>query len=1026
MLILRRFFRSTASLILLAISAAAQPSTGGLRGVLSDNSGAVIPGANITISGGGIERSATTQPDGSYSVNGLAPGDYTVHAAFPGFAIFDKTATVNAGSVTNVPIQLAVTAEKQEVTVQGEPGPTVSVDPDNNATALVLRGEDLQALPDDPDDLSDALQALAGPGAGPNGGSMYIDGFTGGQLPPKESIREVRINQNPFSAEFDRLGYGRIEILTKPGTDKIRGQVQANYSNAEFNSRNPFASNKPDFSNRQFNATLGGPLSRKASFFLDFNRRDIQDNSITNAVYFDPATFQTTPIHTAVVTPLYNMAIEPRIDYQLTTNNTLTVRLEERLNERDDNGLGRYNLPPPYSQLAYNSMGNNQNVMLTETAVLSARMVNETRFQYVRNFSQSLGNEIPQINVANEFVTGGNGLGNTYDTTHHFELQNYTTVTWHAHTFRFGGRVRRDSDLSNSPQGFNGIYVFNGGPAPVLDASNQIVADGSGAPQFAFLSALQQYQRNLELQHAGYSAAQIQTLGGGPSKFTIQAGQPYISVIRWDAGPFIQDDWRVRPNMTLSMGLRYETQTLLSDYYDVAPRFGLAWAPGNSKNGRQKTVIRAGFGIFYDRVNALPFERAYLNNGVAQLQYVVDKPTFNYPFIPSISSLNPGQNETYTLDSHLRPAMSLQGALGVERQLPRNTTVSVNYTYNRTNHLSQQVPINTPLPGTFNPAFAPGPGNGVFPYGYSAGNLFEYQSGGMLKQQMVMINLNTRFNRRVSMFVNYSLNFANDLPLTPSDPYNFAADWGRSNLDRRHNAQIVGSVVGPLGLRVAPFVTIRSGAPYDVLLGTDLYGNTLFNARPAFASPGACNSNNLSIKCTPVGDFNSAVLPGQTANLVPRNYLTMADLVSVNMRVYRVFGFGRTNGRANRQAGGFNGPVGGGFGGGGGRGGRGGGGGGGRGGFFGGGGDTTEHRYNLTLGVSFTNILNHLNPGSYQGVLTSTQFGEATQVNTGFGGGFGGGGNGFGGGVGGGAGGGGPVGSVANNRRVEFQLRFAF
>ena len=114
-------------------------------------------------------------------------------------------------------------AEKQVITVKGEAGPTVSVEPDNNATALVIKGDDLEALPDDPDDLADALQALAGPGAGPNGGQIYIDGFSGGHLPPKESIREIRINQNPFSAEFDRLGFGRIEILTKPGTDKLRG-----------------------------------------------------------------------------------------------------------------------------------------------------------------------------------------------------------------------------------------------------------------------------------------------------------------------------------------------------------------------------------------------------------------------------------------------------------------------------------------------------------------------------------------------------------------------------------------------------------------------------------------------------------------------------------------------------------------------------------------------------------------------------------------------------------------------------------
>ncbi len=939
--------------------------------------------------------------------------------------------TVSAGNFVNVPIQLQVAGEKQQVTVEAEAGPSISVAPDNNATALVLKGEDLQALPDDPDDLSDALQALAGPGAGPNGGAVYIDGFTGGQLPPKESIREIRINQNPFSAEYDKLGYGRIEILTKPGSDKFRGQIFTNYSNAEFNSRNPFASNKPDYQNRQTGGNFGGPINSRSSFFVDFNRRDIQDNAITNAIFLNPTNLQVTPITTAVIAPLSNTTIAPRLDYQLSTNNTLTVRFEERLNSRDNNGLGRYNLPAPYSDLAYNTTGDNQNIMITETAVLNSRTVNETRFQYVRSWTQSLGNEIPQINVANEFVAGGNGLGNTNDLTHHFELQNYTSFTRGTHTIRFGGRVRRDSDLNNSPQGYNGTFTFTGGVEPVLDANNQIVYDASGSPQTAFISSLAQYQRNLQLQQAGLSAAQIQALGGGPSRFSIQAGLPYVSLSRWDAGPFIQDDWRVRSNLTLSMGLRYEFQTLFSDHQDVAPRVGIAWAPGAARNGRQKTVIRAGFGIFYDRIGFGPFERAFLNNGVNQLQYNVDNPTFNYPNIPAISTLNPGQNEIYTVDSRLKADSSLQAAIGVERQLPRNTTIAINYTFDRSNHLPQTVPINTPLPGTYNPLLPPGPTNGIFPYGYGAGNIFEYESGGMLKQHMLQLNFNTRFSRRVSMYGNYTLNFANDLPSTPTDPYNFAADWGRSNLDRRSNIQLVGSVQAPLGLRIAPFVTIRSGAPYDVLLGSDLYGDTYYNARPTFALPGVCPpgfvGNKGDVTCTPLGSFNTNVAAGQTANLVPRNYLTSAGMVSINMRIYRVFGFGPTRGgnqaannNGGQQGGGFGNGFGGGGRGGGGRGGFGGGGrGGGRGGI--GGNDTTEHRYNVTVGMNFTNVLNHLNPGGYQGVLSSTQFGQATTVNTGFGGGGFNGSNGSGGGFNGNA-----AGSTANNRRLEFQLRFAF
>jgi hypothetical protein len=271
--------------------------------------------------------------------------------------------------------------------------------------------------------------------------------------------------------------------------------------------------------------------------------------------------------------------------------------------------------------------------------------------------------------------------------------------------------------------------------------------------------------------------------------------------------------------------------------------------------------------------------------------------------------------------------------------------------------------------------------------------------------------VNTRFSPRVSIFANYQLTYANDMPSTPTDPYNFAMDYGRSNLDRRNNFQLFGSIVGPVGIRLAPFITLRSGAPYDVLIGEDLYGSTLENARAAFAPGGACPSGFLGVMgdvvCSRAGNFTTTYNPASPANLVPRNYLTMAGLVSVNFRIYRVFGFGPRRNGATPQGGGF----GGGDHGGGPRGGGGmrmGPGGGGRGGF---GGDATEKRFNLTLGLNITNILNHFNPGGYQGVITSPQFLEPTTVNTGFGG--------------GGFGGFGGV-AAANNRRIEFDSRFTF
>ena len=392
-----RFLLAVLAIAFFATWAYAQPGGGALKGTLQDESGAVIPAATITITGNGNTQTAQSQADGTYSFANLAPGQYTVKVTIPGFVPVNKAVTIAAGATAQLPIQLAVQTQTQQVTVNAESTTTVSVEPDANTTALVIQGQDLAALPDDPDDLSNALQALAGPGAGPSGGQIYIDGFSGGQLPPKDTIREVRINQNPFSAEYDKLGFGRIEILTKPGTGAVHGTVFLNDSNAVFDSRNPFASNKPDYSNRQYGGNFSGPIGKKASFFLDYNERDITNNSITYAVFVNPATLAPLPIDTAVVTPQMNRTITPRLDYQLSTNNTLTVRMEERMNYLDNAGLGGYHLPAEYAQQAYNTNGDAQNLMITETAIINPHVENEFRFQYYRNWTQSLGNDIPTV-----------------------------------------------------------------------------------------------------------------------------------------------------------------------------------------------------------------------------------------------------------------------------------------------------------------------------------------------------------------------------------------------------------------------------------------------------------------------------------------------------------------------------------------------------------------------------------------------------------------------------------------------------
>src|SRR6266567_6640009 len=259
--------------------AAVPASTVVLRGHITDPTGALIPGAKVTIldSQGKPVGAATADSAGAYEVRGLAPGGYVVKAEFAGFATFrSQLIVVATGQAKRVDISMAIQVEQQNVTVTDD-SPTVNVEAGGNSNSIVLKGKDLEALSDDPDELSSELQALAGPSAGPNGGQIFIDGFSGGQLPPKSAIREIRINQNPFSAEYDRLGYGRIEILTKPGTDKLHGQFFFQGNNSIFNTGNPFTPDIPAYYSYQYNASVSGAINKKASFFISDEGRNLNN-----------------------------------------------------------------------------------------------------------------------------------------------------------------------------------------------------------------------------------------------------------------------------------------------------------------------------------------------------------------------------------------------------------------------------------------------------------------------------------------------------------------------------------------------------------------------------------------------------------------------------------------------------------------------------------------------------------------------------------------------------------------------------
>ena len=667
-------------LLLTSFLAIQAQQLGILHGTVMDESGALVPGAKVTVSNAaGPVKSAIAGNDGGYSIAGLAPGKYTVQVTFPGLAQPQPaTADLSNGGSVALDFKLQVAAEKQEVTVQENVGPMVSTDPSQNAGALVLRGADLDALSDDPDDLQSDLEALAGPSAGPSGGQIYIDGFTGGTLPSKDSIREIRINQNPFSPEFDKLGYGRIEIFTKPGSDKFHGNVNFNFGDDALNSRNPYAAQKAPLLLKDFQSTLSGPINKRTSFFIDLSDRSINSGTVINAIEANTAApeSQGTPFNQVFKAPQNRLRVSPRIDYQLNQNNTLTIRYGYTRNDASDQGIGTLNLV----SRGYENLETDHTVQIVETAVLNTKVINETRFQLYHTDSIQTANSLaPGLIVSGAFQGGGAQIGKSVDTDNNYELQNYTSVASGVHSWKFGVRVRAATINNISPSNFGGTFVFTGGYGPLSSSVTCDPADPNPSDCIN-LTSIQRYQ---------YALAGLP--GGVPSQFTIAGGTPLVNVNQTDVGLFVGDDWRVKPNLTLSLGLRYEMQTNIHDKNDWAPRFGFAWAPGQSKNNpRPKTVFRGGFGIFYDRFSDQNVETAERFGYGASLvqQYTITNPNF-FPNVPPIAQLeqmaltSPVAQTTYEIDRNLRAPYILQSAITVERQLPKNTTISESYLHSR-------------------------------------------------------------------------------------------------------------------------------------------------------------------------------------------------------------------------------------------------------------------------------------------------------------------------------------------------------
>ncbi len=906
-----------------------------VHGVVSDETGAAIVAATVIIEGQGQKYILQTNEQGQYRIARLKPGAYTLTVNAEGFAAYTSQLQLGAERAAAVNIILKVTInEEEEVRDTDE---KVSTDPDKNLSGITLSGKDLEALPDDPDEMLSVLRQMAG---ATEDATVYVDGFReGGRLPPKEAIQQIRINANPFAAQYSEPGFARIEIITKPGTNSYHGSFRFDFNTSALDARNAFAATKPAQQLKSYNGVFSGPIIRNRwDIFFNFERREQDDNQIINATVLDPVTFEPTRFVQTVQTPRVLTNFSIRTNFLLNKSNTLGVWYRHTGSDALNQGLaGGFDLP----ERGFTQSARDDTLRFSLVSLTTEHTVNEFRMELSRRSAsaQALDDQ-PAIVVFDAFSSGGNQSSLFSDViNNNLSFTDDLSYTHNKHAFKFGMRVDATRLENTNRANFGGTFTF--GADFDRDQNGNPILDAAGAP--VTITPLEHYERTLQ-GLPGYF----------PSQFAISQGDPFAGFSQWNMAWYAQDDWRLSPKFTLSYGLRHEFETHLQDKLNLAPRLGIAWAP------TPKGTIRAGAGVFYTYLDTGLTLDAIRFDGSHQQQLIINSPAF-FPDIPAtFSNATVEQQTIRTKSPGLNAPYAIISTVSYERQLPLKLLGSIGYTFQRGVHLLRTRDINAPDPQT---GLRPSP---------EAGPILQFESTGVSVRNELRVSVRTNLNSRVTLFSNYILSSTHSdtdgAYTAPANSYDLADEYGRASFDQRHRFFIGGSVTLPWQMRLSPYLFASSGRPFNITIGRDNNLDTLFTDRPAFASP----TDPGSI-ITPFGVFNPNPLPGEA--IIPRNFGEGPGQLTLNLSFSKTFGFGPPpkaqassgNRRQNRGGGG----------------GRGMGGGRGNAGSFGGSDDSwvdSSHRYNLTFSVNALNIINHTNLAGINGILISPLFGLPNQA----------------------------------------------
>jgi hypothetical protein len=754
-----------------------------LTGTVEDQSAAVIPSAMVTLlnKNSGESHRATTDEEGHFLFKNVARGEYLLSVVSAGFQNFETTVTV-AGPSLNLKIRMKIAAGEQ-ITVRSTPADRIS--PESNSDALKINDNLLRALPTEGQNLSPLLTRFLSPAAsGTTGPAIVVDGIEADQLDdlPVSAIKRIAIDRNPYSAEYRRPGKARLEVTTKTGsTTLFHGGLAVYWRNSVFDARNAFAQTKPDLNRSVWDATFSGPfLGKKSSFFLAAQQLTSHENLVVNALTATGA------LHENVPSSLRSSDFLGRVDVRRSSH-TLSFLYGFTRKREDNRGVGGLNL----LEAGSGETNRADRIQFTDQATLSPTLLNTLRI-FARKRTTRVGAfPVGPAIVVNGAFVGGVPQASKLEHQDFLEVDNSTVHTHGDHTFRLGGTARIWRVHGTDESNFGGTFEFG------------------------------------DLHHFALQRPYVFRMNQGPSG---------VSFSVHEVSGFFQSDLKLHSDLSLSAGVRYEWQSALDRRNSVAPRVAIAFAPGH-----QKTVLRAGAGIFYEHLPEAAIWRASILNG-QQTEWVLSNPP--YP-----NAGPPGSWNTPPSTFHVAPGLQvpylLHASVSAERQLSNGAQLTLEAHTVRGLRLFRTRDTNAPLPQT-----------GVRPLpGFL--NLNQLESTATMRSTGFSVNFRGHLGKRTYIVAQYTLshsvNDAAGLFTPPANNYDLRAERGRAGFDRLHQLTLTGLVDLPASMRIGVLLALSSAPAFDTTTGFDDNHDTVAADRPAGITRNTGQATGLAqldLRCT--------------------------------------------------------------------------------------------------------------------------------------------------------------------------------